>query len=308
MFFFPYRVDLDLHRFPILTFSICLLCFFVYIEQASSLTKYSNSINEYCSEPPTERTTLIVLRNITGMLEGYPCEDLYLDIREADDPDVRIRELVETAKPLNLFANQEDELAYMEKIVASEFNKFDRAIPHDLTDELVYDPNDIRLWTMITSSFSHGGLLHLGGNLLFFIAFASAIEVIVGHIAFISIITISAITTGLAYSYSVSNTPDLALPTLGLSGIVSTMIALLAVLSPKIRIRCFLWFFVFFKILRLPALVLAAWFIGWDIYYLKNLGPDSEINFVSHVSGAITGALIGVGYWIFRGKYIRSLN
>ena len=307
MLFFPYIVDLRLRRFPYLTLAVCLLCLFVHIEQHHSNTEYVDAINEYCEEPPLDRMTLVVLRNISGTEDDYPCWELYLEIRNADDAAVKIDELIDEAQPLNLFRDGQIERDYMTGILTVEYEKFDQAIPHDLTDELVYEPDNMRLWNMVTAVFSHGDPQHLGGNLLFFFAFAASVEAIVGSIAFISVILATAVTTGLAYSYSVAGT-EAAVPTLGLSGVVSGMITLLAVLVPKVKIRCFIWFFVIFNVIKLPALLLAAWFIGWDVYYLMTYGSETQTNFVAHVSGGATGALIGGLYWWFRGDYIRGLN
>jgi len=35
---------------------------------------------------------------------------------------------------------------------------------------------------------------------------------------------------------------------------------------------------------------------------------SAGINFVAHVSGAATGAVIGILYWLIRPKFIRDLN
>jgi membrane associated rhomboid family serine protease len=100
---------------------------------------------------------------------------------------------------------------------------------------------------------------------------------------------------------------DSALPTVGLSGVVMAAVAALAIMMPAVRIRCFFWFIVIFRILRVPALLIALWYIGWDIYEMNQLDNKSLINYVAHVSGAAIGALFGAWYAVFRSKMLKEL-
>jgi membrane associated rhomboid family serine protease len=77
---------------------------------------------------------------------------------------------------------------------------------------------------------------------------------------------------------------------------------------PAVRIRCFFWFFVIFRIFRVPALFLALWYVGWDIFDMNRLGNDSLINYVAHVSGAAIGALFGVYYLYFRRDLLEAMQ
>jgi membrane associated rhomboid family serine protease len=116
-----------------------------------------------------------------------------------------------------------------------------------------------------------------------------------------------AVSTSLAYSYSVAGTAD-AVPTLGLSGVVMGMIGFVAVVMPTLGIRCFFWFLLFVRRFSLPSLLLAAWFVGWDIYELHTQDPDSNTNYIAHVSGAATGALIGLVFRFWRRDYLSELR
>src|SRR5210317_1477548 len=49
-----------------------------------------------------------------------------------------------------------------------------------MTESLMYYPHSWNPVTMITASVAHGGWLHLIGNLIFLLAFAPAIEILVG--------------------------------------------------------------------------------------------------------------------------------
>lgn len=90
-----------------------------------------------------------------------------------------------------------------------------------------------------------------------------------------------------------------SVPTLGLSGVVAGMIGLFAYLAPHMRIRCCAFFVFFWRTFAVPAWVLAAWFVGWDVYNLFHDKGASNVNLVAHVSGAVIGFLTGVAF--FRG-------
>jgi membrane associated rhomboid family serine protease len=84
------------------------------------------------------------------------------------------------------------------------------------------------------------------------------------------------------------------MPTIGLSGVVMGVIGLFAYLAPTARIRCVLWLLVFWRVLRVPAWILALWYVGWDVYSLMHNDGSSHVNFVAHVSGAALGYLSGL--------------
>jgi membrane associated rhomboid family serine protease len=97
-----------------------------------------------------------------------------------------------------------------------------------------------------------------------------------------------------------------ALPTLGLSGVVMSSVSALGVMMPAARIRCFFWFLIYFKTFRVSALILALWYVGWDIYEMNKFGNHSYINYVTHVSGAGIGVLFGIFYSLFRKDILRE--
>lgn len=74
------------------------------------------------------------------------------------------------------------------------------------------------------------------------------------------------------------------------------MMAMLATMLPGIRIRCVLWLIFFVKTFRIPALILAGWYVGWNIYDLHTIGGKSHINYAAHTGGAIAGIILGLAY------------
>jgi membrane associated rhomboid family serine protease len=181
-------------------------------------------------------------------------------------------------------------------VLKEEYEKFKKTAPESFTAKLYYVPGSFSFDHMITAVFAHGNVTHLLGNLFFFFAFAASVEIIVGMLAFTTIILTLAVGTNLSYSAVMFANME-ALPTLGLSGVVMGMIGLFVFLLPTANIRCFFWFLVIVRILRIPAWFLATWYIGWDILQLYLEHSGSNINLVAHVSGAVIGFFIGVLFY-----------
>ena len=156
-------------------------------------------------------------------------------------------------------------------------------VPQDLTQALLYSSGSFNVARMFTSDVAHADWLHLVFNLIFFAAFAPAVEAILGAGGFLLALVAVVLGEHLAFSlwYAGSDPP---VSVIGLSGVVSAMMGLLTYLWPGARIRC-LFFIVIIPIrITLPALLLAAGFVGWDFYYLTQL-EESGVSFISHVGG-----------------------
>ena len=96
--------------------------------------------------------------------------------------------------------------------------------------------------------------------------------------------------------------------TLGLSGIVMGVMGLFAYLLPRGKIRCYYWFVVIFGSIAVPAWILAAWFIGTDIFRLFTSDDHAGINVLAHVAGGLTGFFYG--FFFLKGSRVlaRSLQ
>ncbi len=305
MFFFPYRIDARGNGLPLVTVLICMLCSFVYWQQYSADREYFQSIEKFCLRDLSKRE-LAWLDRVPAPVAGNQCAIVLESIREQEDAAAEIKRLSNAAKPIKLFSSRQANIDLIEKRLSEIYRKFERDVPQHLTSDLAYDPHDLDIVKMVTSTFSHGDALHLAGNLLFFYIFAASVEIIFGSLVFTLFITVSTFGTSLAYSYVMAGIED-ALPTVGLSGVVMAALAALAIMMPTARIRCFFWFFLFFRIFRIPALLIAIWYVGWDVYEMNQLGNDSYINYVAHISGAVIGAIFGAYYVIFKRKMLREI-
>ena len=297
MLFFPYKVDINLKRLPLLTILVCIACLTVYYFQYKNNVTIERAAIKFC-ENNKEKLFGTVVEKITAAKSARNCAKLIYSIHIADKPDQKILSLAEDYHVFDAL-NFAQGKSLVVTILTEEYEKFKNSVPPSLTAQLFYVPRSFSLTHMITAVFSHGNVTHLLGNLFFFFAFAASVEIIVGMFAFMVIIFSLAVGTNLAYS-AVMFTNNAALPTLGLSGVVMGMIGLFVFLLPTANIRCFFWFLVIIRILRIPAWFLATWYIGWDVFQLYNAPGESNVNVVAHVSGALIGLLIGVIFYRHR--------
>lgn len=158
----------------------------------------------------------------------------------------------------------------------------------------MYYPETWNPIKMLTASFAHAGWMHIIGNLIFFIAFAPAVEILIGSkLRFFWIIVFISLVVGISYTVSILVGNSQPLPSLGLSGVVMGMIGLSAYLMPTARIKVFFWFFVFWKTFYVPVWGLAIFYFGWDALTMITTDDYHGINVVAHVFGGIAGYVYG---------------
>ena len=87
--------------------------------------------------------------------------------------------------------------------------------------------------TWITSMFMHGGILHLVGNMYFLWVFGDNVEDELGKVRYMVFTLLSGISATLLY---LAFRPASAIPCIGASGFISGIIAMYAVLYPKVNI------------------------------------------------------------------------
>lgn len=302
MIFLPYRMDSQKTGVPLFTLLIIVVCIVVYWQQYNSHKQHVLKANRYCHSLESETQT--VLQNITNKTQPAKyCYEFFQEIQLSQVTD-SLTEIVKQARPTGLYPNKEQDFAYQYHRALTAFTGFKEAVPANLTDKLVYKPGSTDIGAMLTSTVSHGSVAHLVGNLLFFYIFAASVELVLGSLVFAALALTFSVGTSLAYGY-VASASGVDIPTIGLSGVVMAMIALLATMMPQAKIRCFFWLLVIVKIIRIPAIVLALWYIGWDFYEYYQLGLSSPINYVAHVAGALMGLLIGL---IFRIHYSKKIE
>ena len=292
--FFPYRARISLHRFPVLTVLVCLLCIGVFIAQSDSQRALYQSAAEYC-EREDGRAFLQALRRVAGSAEPGVCVAFLLTLHHANDDKAALAQLVQRAGRTRGVADAR--LAtYYEQALLDAYRTFRRSAPSNLTARLSYPPDSWNPMRMLSAAVAHASWGHLIGNLFFFYAFAATIEILIGPFLYLGVLIALALGTHSVYSLAMLQNVE-ALPTVGLSGVVMGMIALFVFFIPWARISCVLWLIVLFKRFAVPAWLLAAWYIGWDVYVQITGDGPAGVNLVAHLSGAAIGFLLGVTFF-----------
>ncbi|MEM7281214.1 MAG: rhomboid family intramembrane serine protease [Pseudomonadota bacterium] len=298
--FFPYRVDLELKIFPLVTTLICTACIYIHYSQVVSNRAVLQAAAEHCQK--TSPFFEMILSTLQTGPEVLDCRNFLLEVHTSTDTRSRLRQLTESSRGLSAFS-EEDSRAMVTDMLQQQYDNFSRLAPDYLTKTLWYDPISWNPLNMITAVFAHADWLHLFGNLFFFFAFAAAVELIVGPITFSVLVMVTALFTGIMYSASAIATGHPA-PTVGLSGVVMAMVALFVFFLPRGKIRCFL----VIRTVVIPAWILATWYIGWDLYKLFSDTGESGINLVAHVSGAGFGYLTGLLFFRSRRQEIQEIH
>jgi membrane associated rhomboid family serine protease len=143
--------------------------------------------------------------------------------------------------------------------------------------------------TILTSMFLHGGLLHVGGNMLYLWIFGDNIEHSLGHFRYLVFYILCGVAAALAQSLSA---PTSDVPMVGASGAISGVLGAYLVLHPKANIRVFV-FMIFITTINLPAyIVLGGWFVMQLLSSAQVNAGEAGVAFLAHIGGFIAGAVM----------------
>ena len=149
--------------------------------------------------------------------------------------------------------------------------------------------------SLLSSMFMHGGLMHLGGNMLFLWIFGDNIELKFGRAKFLGIYLIWGIVAGLSH---VAIDPTSSIPAVGASGAISGVLGAYLALYPKAKIMTFLMLGFFWRMLHIEA----RWFLPFWLVF-QNILPflisgfgvaGGGVAFMAHIGGFLIG--LGTGY------------
>ena len=156
----------------------------------------------------------------------------------------------------------------------------------------------------LTSMFLHGGLMHLGGNMLFLWIFGDNLEDKMGHLPFLGFYLASGLAAAGAQYLA---EPLSRVPMVGASGAIAGVMGGYLLLFPKTRVDVLLIIIFIIRIISLPAWVmLGIWFV---IQLISGLGADPHtggVAYWAHAGGFFAGLVLtlpvwlkqgGIGYW-----------
>jgi membrane associated rhomboid family serine protease len=145
--------------------------------------------------------------------------------------------------------------------------------------------------TVFTSMFLHGGLLHLGGNMLYLWIFGNNVEDTLGHARFLLFYLASGVAAAAAQTALSAGS---RVPMIGASGAVSGVLGAYLLLFPRANVLTLIVVGFFVRVVRIPAVVvLGLWFLvqfvsgfvtwsGWT-------SAGGEVAWFAHLGGFLSG-------------------
>ena len=275
------------------------------MHQLNTWDEYERAFTSFCSEPKGRLTEMLMAR-IAEADSDSACFDVLLDIDTSQNPTETIQKMATSIKPLVGLSPEDSRLYVLDKLT-EQFRLYQIRVPTYPDNEFAYYTGSWNPIAMVTSSFTHGSWTHIIFNLIFFYAFATTIEVLIGSFSYIAVIVAISIFSGL-FSSMAAGLIGQHYATLGLSGVVMGMIGLYAYILPSGQIRCYYWFIVIFGSVAVPAWALAVWYIGLDVYNLFANADNGVVDVMAHVTGGAAGYLYGVTFLRAKRREIRAMR
>lgn len=187
-------------------------------------------------------------------------------------------------------------------------------IPATFFGQFFYPTIDGIIWewySVLSSMFSHGGIAHLLGNMLFLYLYGDNLEDAMGKFRYLIFYLGCGLLAALAQAFL---NPSSQIPMVGASGAISGVIGGYLLLYPKANIRVFYWVIVFFGTLMVPAyMVLGLWLIEQFLLFPESMKSAGGVAVAAHLGGFAGGLLLTPlfkqkGVKLFQNGYSRAFS
>ncbi|HYC58675.1 MAG TPA: rhomboid family intramembrane serine protease [Thermoanaerobaculia bacterium] len=151
------------------------------------------------------------------------------------------------------------------------------------------------LLTIVISMFLHGGLLHIGSNMLYLLIFGDNIEDRLGHGRYLLFYLACGFVATFAHAFF---SPGSRVPAIGASGAIAGVLGAYLVLFPHARVLTLIPIFIFITLRELPAvLILGLWFVLQLFSGVGSLGvPNADqmggVAYFAHIGGFVAGMVL----------------
>ena len=152
--------------------------------------------------------------------------------------------------------------------------------------------------TIFSAMFMHGGIFHIGGNMLFLWIFGNNVEDALGRLRFLVWYLLAGVAATAAQTLitlDLVTAQDASIPNVGASGAIAGVLGAYFVLLPRARVltAIFLGFFFIFR--EIPAVIFLGVWIGLQALdgTLSVTTPTAGggVAFFAHIGGFIFGVL-----------------
>jgi membrane associated rhomboid family serine protease len=177
---------------------------------------------------------------------------------------------------------------------------FDWGVRPILVKDALQHPSgaDTQVWfTLFTAMFLHGGLLHLGGNMIFLWVFGDNVEDQFGHAGYL----IFYLVCGLAATFTqIAVDPNSPVPTIGASGAISGVLGGYLIFFPTAKVKIVIpIYFIPFPAVVSAGFLLIAWIVLQVVsgaISVMDVSSGEGIAWFAHVGGFAMG-LVLCGLW-----------
>lgn len=191
--------------------------------------------------------------------------------------------------------------------------------PGALICEFAAIPDDVvsgKGWyTLLSSMFMHGSIMHLVGNMLFLWVFADNIEATIGSPRFLIFYLLGGLAASAAHIL-LSLGPDVAgccspcmtdclegavicagtVPSLGASGAIAAVLGAYLVMFPKSKVKVLV--LVIFRAFKIPAFIFLGIWIAQQLFSgfaaLGPTGTSGGVAWWAHIGGFVFGVVAGL--------------
>jgi len=160
------------------------------------------------------------------------------------------------------------------------------------TEQIPQEPGPKPIWlTLFSSMFMHGGLLHIGGNMLFLWIFGDNVEHRIGRLRYLLFYLVAGVIASFA---QILVDPGSTIPSLGASGAISGVLGAYLVLFPGNRVTVFLFRF----LTQVPAIVAIGMWAAFQFIsgFGSVAGTDGAggVAYMAHIGGFVAGVVAGL--------------
>lgn len=145
-------------------------------------------------------------------------------------------------------------------------------------------------YSVISSMFSHGGIAHLLGNMLFLYLYGDNLEEALGKFRYLIFYLLCGFLAALAQAFL---TPSSQIPMVGASGAISGVIGGYILLYPRANICVFYWVIVFIGTMMVPAyIVLGLWLVEQFLLFPESMKSAGGVAIAAHLGGFAGGIIL----------------
>lgn len=162
-------------------------------------------------------------------------------------------------------------------------------IPLEISGGDLLVPHPVPLYaTVFTSMFVHGGLFHLGGNMLYLWIFGDNVEDRIGRLRFLVFYLLSGLAAATAQIWT---DPASKIPMVGASGAISGVLGAYLFLFPHARVLTLIPLGFFYRLVEIPALIiLGFWIVVQVLNGVGTLGVQvGGVAWFAHIGGFVAG-------------------